>query len=90
VPEELSGQRACQHAQLGRPELGPAVQLMQGSSTPLTRSLVHALQTMATLLFASVEEINALGPQGQNALHFAAKQGHEKITRLIVSAQRGG
>jgi hypothetical protein len=56
----LSGQRACQHAQLGRPEHGPAVQLMQGSCTPLTRSLVHALQTMATLLFASVEEINAL------------------------------
>jgi hypothetical protein len=33
------------------------------------------------------EEINALGPQGQNALHFAAKQGHEKIIRLIVSAK---
>jgi ankyrin repeat protein len=42
---------------------------------------------MATLLFAWVEEINALGPEGQNALHFAAKQGHEKSIRLIVSAQ---
>jgi ankyrin repeat protein len=42
---------------------------------------------MATLLFASVEEINALGPEGQNALHFAAKQGHEKVIRLIVEAE---
>jgi hypothetical protein len=32
---------------------------MQGSLTPLTSSLVHALQTMTTLMFASAEETKA-------------------------------
>jgi ankyrin repeat protein len=54
---------------------------------PEVSGLHWTVQVMGILMVASVDEINALGSQGYNALHFAAKQGHEKIIRLIVSAK---